>query len=135
MGEGRIQELYRIYYEWFKGNKESALALLAGSTHYIKRKGVHTGVGEDLRLQVRLVLSQNDALPPVLERLFLSQEGGGGGCIEADSHERVLELLEKCDTTSPRTMIDILSQARLKGLRGDDRRALQVPRQRVGRIG
>ena len=115
-GEGRIQELYRIYYEWFRGKRELASEMLAGSAHY------RNGDRDFLLASARMSVDERDwhsakmmysrllpDAPPYLLREMAE------ACMSAGDHRRALELLSRCDQTSPRTMRDTILARHMTG--------------------
>ncbi len=121
-GEGRMQDLYRIYYEWFRGSRETASAMLARSRRYAEgdrdfilasaRMSVDEGDWHSAEMMYGRLL--RDA-PAFLHREFAE------AVLRSGDHRRALEILADCDQTSARTMRDII-EARL--MAGDHRETM-----------
>ena len=106
-GEGRMQELYRIYYEWFRGSRESASEMLAKSRHYA------SGDRDFMLASARMSVDEGDwhSADMMYARLlpgapaFLRREMAEAS-LDAGDYGRALQLLAESDQTSPRTMLD-----------------------------
>lgn len=125
-GEGRVQELYTIYYEWFRGSRETASAMLARSSYYASGDrdfliaSARMSVDEGDWHSARMMYSRlREGAPPYLLREMAE------ACLDAGDAARALSLLSECDQTSPRTMLDTV---RARHLAGDDAEAMVAMR-------
>ena len=122
-GQGRMQELYRIYYEWFRGSRESASEMLAGSRYYAE------GDRDFMLASARMSVDEGDwhsaemmysklmpGAPSYLRRELAE------AVLESGDHRRALELLAECDQTSERTLRDVVRARHASG----DRRETMV---------
>ena len=115
-GEGRVQDLYRIYYEWFRGSREAASDMLANSPHYkdsdrdymlaSARMSVDERDWHSARMMYARLLP---GAPPFLTREVAE------ACMDAGRPGRAVELLAGCDQTSPKTLMDMFLARRMSG--------------------
>ena len=115
-GEGRVQDLYRIYYEWFRGSREAASDMLANSPHY------KDGDRDYMLASARMSVDERDwhSARMMYTRLlpgappFLTREVAEA-CMDAGRPARAVELLAGCDQTSPKTLMDMFLARRMSG--------------------
>ena len=126
-GSGRMQELYGIYREWFRGSREVASEMLAKSPHYA------SGDRDFMLASARMSVDEGDwhSADMMYARLlpgapaFLMREVAEA-CLESGDHGRALELLSKSDQTSPRTMLDIVRARHESGDEGETMVAMRA---------
>lgn len=104
-GEGRMQLLFKIYYEWFRGNREAATDLMVRSRHrsendpeFILASARMSVDEKDWRSASMMYSKILDGAPAFIVREAAEAELAGG-----DAH-RALELLGTADQTHPATM-------------------------------
>ena len=115
-GDGRVQELFGIYRDWFFGRREAASEALARSRYYSEgdrefilasaRMSVDEGDWHSAKMMYSRLL---DDAPPFLVREVAE------ACMDAGRPARALELLSTCDPTSPKTMLDIIRARHMTG--------------------
>ncbi len=109
-GTGKFQNLYQIYYEWFRGNREAATDMLVGSHHYRDRDP------EYLLASARMSVDERDwhSARMMYDNLmdgapsFLLCEAAEVRMASGDP-AGALELYSQADGTSPRVMRGIVS--------------------------
>ncbi len=112
-GEGRVQDLYRIYYEWYRGSREAASDMLVGSSYY------RDGDPEFLLASARMSVDEKDwhSACMVYGRIvrdtmpFVRVEAADAH-IEAGDPVGALDLLSSADQSSPAVM-RCIARARL----------------------
>lgn len=125
-GTGRIQQLYQIYFEWFRGNRESASDMLVNSSGY------KDGEPEYLLASARMSVDERDwhsanmmfAKLPTDSPPFVHREAAEAALAGGDP-KRALELLSKADQASSRVMRDIV---RARSVMGDRRGTMEALR-------
>ena len=103
---GRLQDLYTIYYEWFRGNKDSATDSLVRSPYYIDgdpdfmlasaRMSMDEGDWRSARMMYDKLLSDDAPSHLICEAVEAYAAGG--------DHNGALDLLVRADRSSPRVM-------------------------------
>lgn len=126
-GSGRVQELYSIYYEWFRGSREVASAMLARSKYYSEGDrdfliaSARISVDEGDWHSARMMYSRLRAgAPPYLVREMAE------ACLDAGDAARALSLLSDCDPMSPRTMLDTVRARHMAGDEAETMVAMRV---------
>lgn len=115
-GNGEMQELFSIYYEWFRGDREKATSELISSRGYTSKDpefmlaSARMSVDErDWHSACMMYDSIVDSSPD-----FVRREAASAHISMGDS-AGALALLSKADTTSPKTMKLIVLARRLSG--------------------
>lgn len=126
-GEGSMQELYGIYYEWFRGSREAASAMLARSPSY--KAGDRDFILASARMSVdemdwhsaRMMYSRlsGDATPALRREM-------AEACLEAGDPARAAELLADADQYHPDTMMDTVRARMALGDREGSMEALRT---------
>lgn len=125
-GEGRLQLLFKIYYEWFRGNRESATDLMVRSRHqsesdpdFILASARMSVDEKDWRSAAMMYSKILDGAPPFIIREAAEAELAGGNA------HRALELLRSTDQTHPATMRALVSTYSALGDRSEMMDALR----------
>ncbi len=125
-GSGRIQQLYQVYFEWFRGNREAASDML------VRSEGYQHGDPEYLLASARMSVDERDwhsanmmfSKMPADAPAFVMMEAAEAALAGGDP-KRALDLLSRSDQTSPRVMTDIV---RARAVMGDSRGAMEALR-------
>lgn len=111
-GDGEVQHLYQIYYEWFRGNRDGATDLLISSDGYSRQDpefmlaSARMSVDEKDWHSANMMFSKIlDGAPPYLVREAAYARLAGG------DPRGAMEMFREADITHPDTMKGMISAA------------------------
>lgn len=115
-GDGGVQRLYQIYYEWFRGNRERASDLLVRSQEYV------SGDPEYLLASARMSVDEKDwhSARMMFDKIpgdappFVRCEAAEAALAGGDA-TRALALFAAADQSSPRVMLGTVRARALAG--------------------
>ena len=107
--EGRAQELYRIYHEWFRGSRSAATDLLAGSSHH------RSGDPEFILASARIAADEGDWHSACRMYGGLVSSGGAPSFVVCEAAEA---LLASGDPLGALEMYGLAEQTSVRVMRG-----------------